>query len=254
MRTTITLAANETATITEKASLSGIYNEITLGQYTRLIVDGAEVTFKHITLERLGTRVIELVNGAQLHVGALGFASMGASIVYRIGAGCALTFDASQWDPEVVANTTFDFASQGSGSLKYFPSSIRNGSTVQTSPAIPKATCSKSPARAAPSASRCATAASSPTGRADDSARRVTRSSRPRGDPCTPACPRRRKRGPGMDRYAANAGDTPFLAPSGIRMRAFCMLSLACPSLSCPLFLPGSVNASPRFRRPTSTA
>jgi hypothetical protein len=122
MRTTITLAANETATITEKeASLSGIYNEITLGQYTRLIVDGAEVTFKHITLERLGTRVIELVNGAQLHVGALGFASMGASIVYRIGAGCALTFDASQWDPEVVANTTFDFASQGSGSLKYFP-------------------------------------------------------------------------------------------------------------------------------------
>ena len=178
MRTTITLAANETATITEKeASLSGIYNEITLGQYTRLIVDGAEVTFKHITLERLGTRVIELVNGAQLHVGALGFASMGASIVYRIGAGCALTFDASQWDPEVVANTTFDFASQGSGSLKYFPSSIRNGSTVQTSPAIPKATCSKSPARAAPSASRCATAASSPTGRADDSARRVTRSS-----------------------------------------------------------------------------
>ena len=73
----------------KKASLSGIYNEITLGQYTRLIVDGAEVTFKHITLERLGTRVIELVNGAQLHVGALGFASMGASIVYRIGAGCA---------------------------------------------------------------------------------------------------------------------------------------------------------------------
>ena len=43
-----------------------------MGQYTRLIVDGAEVTFKHITLERLGTRVIELVNGAQLHVGALG--------------------------------------------------------------------------------------------------------------------------------------------------------------------------------------
>ena len=113
-------------------------------------MDGAEVTFKHITLERLGTRVIELVNGAQLRVGALGFASMGASIVYRIGAGCALTFDASQWDPEVVANTTFDFASQGSGSLKYFPSSIRNGSTVPTSPAIPKATCSKSPARQRP--------------------------------------------------------------------------------------------------------
>ena len=190
-------------------------------------MDGAEVTFKHITLERLGTRVIELVNGAQLHVGALGFASMGASIVYRIGAGCALTFDASQWDPEVVANTTFDFASQGSGSLKYFPSSIRNGSTVPTSPAIPTATCSKSPARAAPSASRCATAASSPTGRADDSARRVTRSSRPRGGACTPASPRRRKRGPGTDRYAANAGDTPFLAPSGIRMHAFSACSLS---------------------------
>lgn len=122
MRNTITLAANETATITEKeASLSGAYNEVTLGQYAHLTVDGAEVTFKHITLERLGSRVIELVNGAQLHVGALGFASMGASIVYRIGAGCALIFDASQWDPEVVANTTFDFVSQGSGTLKYFP-------------------------------------------------------------------------------------------------------------------------------------
>lgn len=37
-------------------------------------------------------------------------------------AGCALTLRAfSQWDPEVVANTTFDFASQGSGTLKYFP-------------------------------------------------------------------------------------------------------------------------------------
>ena len=224
-----------------------------MGQYTRLIVDGAEVTFKHITLERLGTRVIELVNGAQLHVGALGFASMGASIVYRIGAGCALTFDASQWDPEVVANTTFDFASQGSGSLKYFPSSIRNGSTVQTSPAIPKATCSKSPARAAPSASRCATAASSPTGRADDSARRVTRSSPERRSVHArlPAPPQTR---PGMDRYAANAGDTPFLAPSGIRMRASLHALSPVPSLSCPLFLPGSVNASPRFRRPTSTA
>ena len=199
-----------------------------MGQYTRLIVDGAEVTFKHITLERLGTRVIELVNGAQLHVGALGFASMGASIVYRIGAGCALTFDASQWDPEVVANTTFDFASQGSGSLKYFPSSIRNGSTVQTSPAIPKATCSKSPARAAPSASRCATAASSPTGRADDSARRVTRSLAREAIRARPPA-RAAANAAGMDRYAANAGDTPFLAPSGIRMRAFSACSLACP-------------------------
>ena len=85
MRNTITLAANEAATITEKeASLSGAYNEVTLGQYAHLTVDGAEVTFKHITLERLGSRVIELVNGAQLHVGALGFASMGASIVYRL--------------------------------------------------------------------------------------------------------------------------------------------------------------------------
>lgn len=37
-----------------------------------------------------------------------------ASIVYRIGAGCALTFDVSQQDPKVVANTTFNFASQGS--------------------------------------------------------------------------------------------------------------------------------------------
>ncbi|MPT39236.1 MAG: hypothetical protein E2603_12195, partial [Achromobacter sp.] len=97
------------------------YAEITLGQYSHLIVDGAEVAFKHITLERLGSRVIELRNGAQLQVGALGFASMGASIIYRIGTGCALVFDASQWDPEVVANTTFDFASQGSGTLKYFP-------------------------------------------------------------------------------------------------------------------------------------
>lgn len=122
MSSTVTLAANETATITENESgASGAYSEVTLGQYSLLIVDGAEVTFKHITLERLGSRTIELRNGAQLHVGALGFASMGASIIYRIGTGCALTFDASQWDPEVVANTTFDFASQGSGTLKYFP-------------------------------------------------------------------------------------------------------------------------------------
>ncbi len=122
MSHTITLAANETATLTAKeANASGVYSEITLGQYSHLLVDGAEVSFKHITLERLGSRIIELSNGAQLHVGALGFASMGASITYRIGAGCALTFDASQWDPEVVANTTFDFASHGSGTLKYFP-------------------------------------------------------------------------------------------------------------------------------------
>ena len=244
MRTTITLAANETATITEKASLSGIYNEITLGQYTRLIVDGAEVTFKHITLERLGTRVIELVNGAQLHVGALGFASMGASIVYRIGAGCALTFDASQWDPEVVANTTFDFASQGSGSLKYFPSSIRNGSTVPTSPAIPKATCSKSPARAAPSASRCATAASSPTGRADDSTRRVTRPFRPRRR-VHAASPRRRKLGGHGPLRCKRRRHAILGSERYPHARLLCMPSLACPpSLSCPLFLPGSVNAS----------
>lgn len=68
MRNTITLAANEAATITEKeASLSGAYNEVTLGQYAHLTVDGAEVTFKHITLERLGSRVIELVNGCLLY-------------------------------------------------------------------------------------------------------------------------------------------------------------------------------------------
>ena len=252
MRTTITLAANETATITEKASLSGIYNEITLGQYTRLIVDGAEVTFKHITLERLGTRVIELVNGAQLHVGALGFASMGASIVYRIGAGCALTFDASQWDPEVVANTTFDFASQGSGSLKYFPSSIRNGSTVQTSPAIPKATCSKSPARAAPSASRCATAASSPTGRADDSARRVTRSSPERRSvrPPARAAANAARHGPLRRKRRRHAILGPERYPHA---RLLCMLSrLSPPSPARSSYR--SVNASPRFRRPTSTA
>lgn len=122
MPSTITLAANETATLTEKeVGASGVCGEVTLGQYSHLIVMGADVTFKHITLERLGSRIIELRNGAQLHVGALGFASMGASIIYRIGTGCALTFDASQWDPEVVANTTFDFASQGSGTLKYFP-------------------------------------------------------------------------------------------------------------------------------------
>jgi hypothetical protein len=122
MLSTILLAANETATLTEKeAAPTGIYGDVTLGQYSHLIVDGAEVTFKHVTLERLGSRIIELRNGAQLHVGALGFASMGASIVYRIGAGCVITYDASQWDPEVVANTTFDFASQGSGTLKYFP-------------------------------------------------------------------------------------------------------------------------------------
>ena len=122
MLSTITLAANETTILTDKeAGASRVYGDITLGQYSHLIVDGVEATFKHVTLERLGSRVIELRNGAQLHVGALGFASMGASIIYRIGTGCVLTYDASQWDPEVVANTTFDFASQGSGTLKYFP-------------------------------------------------------------------------------------------------------------------------------------
>lgn len=122
MSNTITLAASETATISnEDANKTGAYEEIILGQYSHLIVQGAEVTFKHITLERLGTRCIELTDGAQLHVGALAFSSMGASITYRIGPNCSLVFDASQWDPEVVANTTFEFASEGSGSLKYFP-------------------------------------------------------------------------------------------------------------------------------------
>src|SRR3546814_11318457 len=89
--------------------------------YEHLSVDGWHVAFKQSTLGRLGSRVSELVNGASLHVGALGFASMGASIVYRIGADCSMVFDASQWDPEVVANTTFEFASHGSGTLKYSP-------------------------------------------------------------------------------------------------------------------------------------
>jgi len=120
--TTLALAANASQTITcQEAGPATTYDEITLGQYAHLILDGVEASAKQIILERLGTRVIELVNGAHLHVGALGFASMGASIVYRIGAHCSMVFDASQWDPEVVANTTFEFASQGTGKLKYFP-------------------------------------------------------------------------------------------------------------------------------------
>ncbi len=120
--TILALAANEAQTINDQnISPTMAYGEIRLGQYAHLTLDGVQVSFKHVTLERLGTRVIELVNGASLHVGALGFASMGASIVYRIGAACSMVFDASQWDPEVVANTTFEFASQGSGTLKYFP-------------------------------------------------------------------------------------------------------------------------------------
>jgi len=120
--TTLALAANASQTLNDQnASPAATYGEVTLGQYSHLVLDGVQVSFKLITLERLGSRIIELVNGASLHVGALGFASMGASIVYRIGPHCSMVFDASQWDPEVVANTTFEFASQGSGTLKYFP-------------------------------------------------------------------------------------------------------------------------------------
>jgi len=120
--TTLALAANASQTLdSQNVSPTATYGEVTLGQYAHLILDGVPVSFKTITLQRLGSRVIELRNGASLHVGALGFASMGASIVYRIGAQCSMVFDASQWDPEVVANTTFEFASQGSGTLKYFP-------------------------------------------------------------------------------------------------------------------------------------
>ncbi|MCD0504782.1 hypothetical protein [Bordetella petrii] len=119
---TLALDANASQTVTsQNVSPTGAYGEVTLGQYAQLVLDGVQVSFKLITLERLGSRSIELVNGASLHVGALGFSSMGASITYRIGAACSMVFDASQWDPEVVANTTFEFASQGSGTLKYFP-------------------------------------------------------------------------------------------------------------------------------------
>lgn len=119
---TLALAANALHTVNaENAGPTATYGEITLGQYAHLVLDGIPVAAKLITLERLGTRTIELRNGASLHVGALGFASMGASITYRIGAQCSMVFDASQWDPEVVANTTFEFASQGTGTLKYFP-------------------------------------------------------------------------------------------------------------------------------------
>ncbi len=118
----MTLNANETATLDDTdAPASGRYGQVTLGPHSHLIVDGAELAFKHVTLERLGSRIIELRNGAQLHVDALGFAGMGASIVYRIGIGCGITYDASQWDPKALANTTFDFASEGSSSLKYVP-------------------------------------------------------------------------------------------------------------------------------------
>ncbi len=118
----MTLNANETATLAGRdAPASGLYGEVTLGPHSHLIVDGAELAFKHVTLERQGSRIIELRNGAQLHVGALGFAGMGASIVYRIGIGCGITYDASQCDPKAVANTTFDFASEGSYTLTHFP-------------------------------------------------------------------------------------------------------------------------------------
>ncbi|GAB1578289.1 hypothetical protein [Bordetella petrii] len=119
---TLALAAHASQTI-DAATLSpsASYDEVTLGQHARLVLDGVQASFKQLILERLGARMVELVNGASLHAGALGFASMGAAITYRIGARCSLVFDASQWDPEVVANTTFEFASQGSGTLRYFP-------------------------------------------------------------------------------------------------------------------------------------
>lgn len=116
------LAANQTEIIGHKnAPAGGSYKEVVLGQQSRLVIDAVELVLNDITLERLGPRTIELINGATVRLGELAFASMGASILYRIGADCTLVLDANLSEPEVVALTTIEFASGGSGRLRYAP-------------------------------------------------------------------------------------------------------------------------------------
>jgi len=116
------LAANQTEIVGEKnVPASGIFRDVKLGQRSRLILEGVEVTLDDITLDRIGTRSVELINGAALSLGEVSFASLGASIVYRIGPGCSLTLDANLAEPEIIENTTIEFASDGTGSLKFAP-------------------------------------------------------------------------------------------------------------------------------------
>src|SRR3546814_6878675 len=64
--TTLALAANATQTLNDQnVSPTAAYGDVTLGQYAHLILDGGHVSFKQSTLERLGSRVIELANGAR---------------------------------------------------------------------------------------------------------------------------------------------------------------------------------------------
>jgi len=116
------LAANQTEVIGEKNTpASGVYRDVKLGPHCRLILDGVEVALEDITLERIGTRSVELINGASLTLGEVAFASIGAGIAYRIGPGCSLLLDANRAEPEIIENTTVEFASNGTGTLKFVP-------------------------------------------------------------------------------------------------------------------------------------
>jgi len=118
----LTLAANQTEIIgSRNAPAGGGFTEVALGQQSRLVIDAVELVLNDMTLARSGPRIVELINGATLRLGALAFASMGASIRYRIGAGCTLVLDANLSEPELLSLTTIEFASAGSGRLRYAP-------------------------------------------------------------------------------------------------------------------------------------
>lgn len=116
------LAAHETEIIgPSNAPAGGVYKGVVLAQQSKLVLDGVELVLNDITLERLGPRTVDLINGATVRIGELAFASIGASVLYRIGPGCMLVMDANLSEPEVVAMTTVEFASGGTGRLRYAP-------------------------------------------------------------------------------------------------------------------------------------
>jgi len=144
------LAAGQTEVVGEaNLAASGVYRDVRLGPYSRLVLEGVAARLDGVTLARVGTRSIELLAGASLTVGELFFASIGASIVYRIGPGCTLALDANLAEPEIIENTTIEFASGGTGTLVFAPfanpewralpvlAGWQEGDTVELAPSRP---------------------------------------------------------------------------------------------------------------------
>jgi len=118
---TLKLAAHQTEIIGRgNAPPEGEFGEVLLGYQSRLLIDAVELSFGAITLERIGSRTVELINGACLRLGALAFASLGAGVLYRIGARCTLEFDANLSEPEAVSHTTIVFV-HATARLRYLP-------------------------------------------------------------------------------------------------------------------------------------